>query len=141
MVERMTFHHFLSGKTVWQKCRLCIHTHRHSYNDTAMLTAKQFVARTKYSFIASPLSLCMHHRVLTNTHTQALFCTLCACMCLCLHGNQPQQLYSKAESKCQRLTMSNGTKGERFVHVHTCFLLYLCEYVLYVHRCVCVWVV
>lgn len=38
----------------------------------AMLTGKQLVARTESSFIASPLSLCMHHSVLTHTHTSII---------------------------------------------------------------------
>ena len=91
MIEKMTLHHFLTKKKVWQFWQDGpTDTLTHSCTDT-MLTGKQLVARTEYSFIVSSLSLCTHHRVLMhahNTRTQALFCTLFSC----LHGNRNMQV-------------------------------------------------
>lgn len=49
----------------------------------AMLTGKHLVARMEYPFIASPLSLCMHHRVRPNTNTLThKHCSVCAPTCM-----------------------------------------------------------
>lgn len=92
-LEGVTLHHFLTGKTVWQNGSLHTHTHRYSNVDR-----KTACCQDKVSIYCFP-SISVHAPKGTDKHahtlTQALFCTL-FCGCLCLHGNQPQQLYSKA---------------------------------------------
>lgn len=78
-----------------------------------MLTGKQLVARTEYSFIASPLSLCMHHKVLTNTHKHcSVHCSVYVRVCMA----------TATVMQC-KVSEINGQRGERFVLVCTCVFL------------------